>query len=48
MSKFKQLEKKLEKSGKSEKSAKAIAGSIMWKKYGKAGGKALIKKGKRK
>ena len=31
---FKKLEEKLEKSGKSEKSAKAIAASIGRKKYG--------------
>lgn len=33
-SRFKKLEEKLEKSGKSEKSAKAIAASIGRKKYG--------------
>ena len=29
------------------KSPKAVAASIMWKKYGKKGGAALIAKGKR-
>lgn len=35
-SRFKALEAKLEKSGKSEKAAKAIAASIGQKKYGKS------------
>jgi hypothetical protein len=37
MSKFKQLEEKLEKKGNSAESAKKIAASIGDKKYGKAG-----------
>lgn len=48
-SRFKALEEKLEKSGKSEKSAKAIAASIGRKKYGSsdmAKASAAGKKGK--
>lgn len=41
---FKAVEKKAKKSGASNPAA--VAGSIMWKKYGKKKGSKLIAKGK--
>lgn len=45
---FKALTNKLEKSGKSKDSAKAIAASIGRKKYGNAKMSAMAAKGKKK
>jgi hypothetical protein len=45
---FKALTKKIEKSGKSEESAKAISASIGRKKYGKKKMAEMAKKGRKK
>lgn len=44
-SRFKALENSAAASGASDPGA--VAGAAMWKKYGKKGGAALIKKGKK-
>lgn len=43
-SRFKAVEQSAKAGG--AKNPKAVAGSLMWKKYGKKGGARLIKKGK--
>ena len=45
-SRFKAIAKSAKLGGARE--PKAVAASVMWKKYGKKGGAALIKKGKAK